>query len=41
MRNSRTARGGLAMRKCEVVSIDNFAPVFFAFDKFVTSCNAA
>jgi len=25
----------------QVVSIDNITTIFFAFDKFVTSCNAA
>jgi len=33
--------GKRRLRKREVVSIDNFASIFFAFDKFVTSCNAA
>ena len=28
-------------RKPEVVSIDNFKPVFFAIDNFVTSCRNA
>jgi len=42
MRESLVAEGCVAARvKREVVSCDNFASMFFAFDKFVTSCKAA
>ncbi len=41
-REEKDAEGRVMARvKCEVVSGDNFASMFSAFDKFVTSCKAA